>query len=147
MMAKCANGRLLLVSDIDHFENELNSRYVPCAALLTAWNMERSSTEFWRDIVIYLLNRGTCYFVCAGDYSEQLHDEIDELIYKYDETHNSDKSTNVITTYHTDDSIEEIANFYLYGTEIHEEGHGCLLAILNEEAPEDRKMKEILLKS
>ena len=98
-------------------------------------------------LIYLLLDKGTSYFVCIGDLSEQLHDQIDEIIYQYDEEHDFKLSGNIVTTYHADDAIDDAVNFYIYGTELRDKERGYLIAILDKNMIEDREILFWLEKS
>lgn len=141
MIYKCPNGRPLIVSTRGAFESELNvSHMIPCVVLLTAWEKENASLMFWMPLIRLLLDNGTSYFACIGKYSESLHDEIDDFLYKYDEELGVERSLNIVTTYHDDESVEDIFSYFVYGTELRCE-HGCLVAILGD-FPEDIEMSD-----
>ena len=147
MIFKCLNGRPLLISSIESIETELSDRWVPCVVLLTAWTIERVSVEFWDSLVRFLLDRGATYFVCIGDFSEHLHDKIDEIMYHYDDEHETEQSINIVTTFHANETIEDAIDYYVYGTELRDKKHGCLLALLDSDVNEDREVKALLEKT
>jgi hypothetical protein len=94
-----------------------------------------------------LLNKGTTYFVCVGAYSEKLHDEIDELLYQYDDDRGTKESVNIVTTYHANETVEEAVDYCVYSTELRDKDNGCILAILDDDSIEDREIKEFLEKA
>jgi len=147
MMIKCSNGRSLLITDKASVESELGNHMVPCIVLLTAWSASRASISFWRGMIKYLLDKGTAYFVCVGTFSEKLHDEIDELLYQYDDEQGTKSSMNVITTYHADDTPEEVVDYCVYATELKDKDKGCILAVLDENSDRDEKLGMILKKA
>lgn len=144
MMRRCSNGRHMLISNKESVEDELESHCAPEIVLLTAWTSEIIHPAFLKTLVTFLLNRGAVCFVCVGDFSEQLHDEIDQILYRYDEEHESNIGTEVVTTYHAGEPIEDAINFYIHGTQLNGEENGCLLAILDSGAPQDREIKTLL---
>lgn len=143
MIVKCSNGRKLLITDIDSVKKELGSNWVPYVVLLTAWSIDQTTAKILDSLVKFLLVRGARAFVCLGSYSEQLHDEIDEIIYEYDEEHDVEIATGILTTYHADESIEDVVNYFVYGTELPSSENGGLLAIVD---TNDRQVRGVLEK-
>lgn len=143
-MIKCSNGRNLIITDIDSVDKELSSNWIPCVVLLTAWSIDKKTIERLSSLVKFLLARGTKTFVCVGSCSKQLHDEIDEVIYEYDEEHGTEVATGILTTYHADESIEEAVNYFVYGTELSGSKNGGLLAIVD---VNDRQVRDVFEKT
>lgn len=129
MMHKCSNGRYLLITNIESVDKTLDSNWTPYAVLLTSWSIETATGSLWNSLIRLLLARGTKTFVCIGSYSEQLHDEIDEIIYEYDGEQGNVISEDTLTTYHVDESIEDTVNYFIHGTEFLEHD-GVLLALV-----------------
>jgi hypothetical protein len=130
MMKNCSNGRSLLVTDIESVAKELEASWVPFAVLLTAWSIGAVKAGGLSELIKLLLAKGAKTFVCIGDYSESLHDEIDEIIYEYDEERNVSETSEIITTYHDDESIDDVVNYFVHGTEIPGGKNGGLLALI-----------------
>jgi hypothetical protein len=147
MMTKCSNGRSLLITHKSLVDTELGGSLVPCIVLLTAWSASRASISFWKSLIKFLLDKGTTYFVCIGSFSEKLHDEIDELMYQYDDEQGTERSINIVTTYHADDTLEEVVDYCVYATELKDKDNGCILAILDESSEEDQNMEAFLKKA
>lgn len=141
MIRKCANNRFLLITNIESLEQKLDSNWVPYAVLLTAWSSDSTTFKNLRLLIRLFLARGTISFACLGNYSEQLHDAIDEIIYEYDEEHNTSLATAILTTYHCDESIKDAVNYFIYGTEFPDLENGRLLALVGDN---DKEIKEIL---
>ncbi|MGF6211505.1 DUF7684 family protein [Comamonas sp. 4034] len=57
--------------------------------------------------VVKLYECGARYFVCYGDQSEVFHDAIDDIFICDDDLND------IVTTFHVDESIEEVANFFM----------------------------------
>lgn len=142
-MHKCSNGRSLLITDIESIEKELNPSWIPYVVLLTAWSIEMATVKILNPLIKFLLARGTKTFVCLGDYSEQLHDEIDEIIYEYDEERGTDVATKVLTTYHADETIDDAVNYFVHGTELPDPRIGGLLALIGARDYEVKRFLEI----
>ena len=141
-MKNCKNGRLLIITNDSRVGVDIDNDLVPSVVLLTAWNSGRADVCFWGKTVSSLLRRGASYFACVGGFAEKLHDEIDELIYQY--YADSNRELNVITTYHDDDSLEEVVNYCVYGTELEYDDGGYVLAILDESSEEDNNLRRLL---
>ena len=144
MMIQCSNNRTLFVTNRDSVDVEIDSSLTPYVVMLTAWSSAYVSNILQGGLVRNLLLKGTRNFVCLGRFSEQLHDEIDELIYQFDDENGSELATNILTTYHSDESIEDGVNYYVCGTQFKDKTSSCLLAILNEDSAEDREVKSFL---
>ena len=147
MMTKCSNGRPLLITNKSLVDTELDGGLVPCIVLLTAWSVSRASISFWESLIEFLLDKGATYFVCVGAFSEKLHDEIDELMYQYDDEHGTERCINMVTTYHADDTLEEVVDYCVYATELRDKDRGCILAIMDESSEEDENMSALLKKA
>ncbi len=132
MRKNCSNGRPLLVTDIESVAKELETSWIPFVVLLTAWSIGAVKAGGLSELIKLLLVKGAKAFVCIGDYSESLHDEIDEIIYEYDEERKSSAESEIITTYHDDDPVDDAVNYFVHGTEIQESESGGLLAILGD---------------
>lgn len=130
----------------ESLKSDLNSsNLVPCVALLTAWTKDRDSLGFWGDSVRLLLDRGVSYLLCMGEYAECLHDEIDEFLYLYDEELGAVRSVDIVTSYHTDESVEDVFAYFVHGTELRQK-NCCLVAILGNSA-EDMKIEDFVKSS
>lgn len=116
------------------------------AALFTAWRIEDASIARWEAFVQALLNRGCSYFICVGEYSEELHDALDDFLESIDGFYGKDKQV-ILTTFHTDESAEDVANFFLHGVIEENPSESCQVAVLNEESKFDSELREILLLS
>ncbi|MDC8756039.1 hypothetical protein [Janthinobacterium fluminis] len=128
----CLNGRRLIISDRRSFRDDLAaSGAIPRVTLLSAWRAEPGSLIFWEEIVEDLLEDGCTYFVCAGDFAEELHDLVDNLIFR------QSRCATVATTYHNDDCPSDVINFFVYTTTLEEISNEALLAILEPGLPYD----------
>jgi len=146
MISKSSNKRVLVISSKSSVRVDLTD-WVPYIVVLTAWTIDRSSLVYWKSLIDYLLEKGVVYIACFGTFSEKLHDEIDELIYEYDDAYDKLQNVNIVTTFHANDTIEEAIDYCLYGTELEDKAHNCILVILDEGSIEDQEVKEFLLKS
>ena len=136
---KCSNGRILVMSDRKSIFQEIEKfGVVPCVALITAWVMG-GEIGAWDLIVKRLLESGCKYFVCAGTYAENLHDLVDEIII-------SQGKEMIVTTYHEDESPEDVANFFVNATDISNKKNGGLVAILDDAVLGDKLIKESLIR-
>lgn len=130
MIKKCSNGRSLLVTNFESVAEELESNWIPFVVLLTAWDIETVKVGGLSELIGLLLAKGARTFVCVGDFSEDLHDKIDDVIYKYDEDHNIREVSEIITTYHDDEPVNDVINYFIYGAEVPESDTGGLLALI-----------------
>jgi len=138
MIYKCSNGRRLIIATKESLVSALDkSGLVPCVVLLTAWQVERASVSFWEPSIRFLLENRCSYFACVGNYSERLHDAIDEFLYQYDEEIGSQLSRDIVTTYHNNESTEDVIAYFVHGTELRS-ANGCLVAILDDSLLEDQ---------
>ena len=62
----------------------------------------------------------------------------------FDDEHGSELATDVLTTYHSDESIEDGVNYYVCTTHFKDKERSYLLAILNENSSEDREIRSFL---
>ena len=63
--------------------------------------------SFWvNQKAVELLEAGCRYFVCFGPGSEAVHDRIDDVIV------NCGYDVGVLTTFHDDESIDDVVNFF-----------------------------------
>jgi len=112
----------------------------PSVVLMTAWTRESVRSE--QLLIQKLLQLGCKYFVCAGRYAEDLHDFIDGLIEV-----GGEQSASITTTYHDDEPADLVSNFFVNTTDMSNQGSDGLVAILNDDLPEDVLFKEELLRS
>ncbi len=143
-MNLCSNGKPFIIATRSTVLSELGDDWTPCVALLTAWTKNSASISFWSELIKLLLDKGTTYFVCIGTHSEKLHDEIDDLLYQYDDELRLERSINIVTTYHANDTIEEAVDYCVYATEFRDKDNNFILAILDDNSIEDGKVKGIL---
>jgi hypothetical protein len=78
----------------------------PFAILLNADDPEWSNKSYLENRIREILDLGCCYIVCFGDISEYIHDCIDDMVL--------DHSNNgaVITTFHNEEKLEEVLEFF-----------------------------------
>jgi hypothetical protein len=138
---KFSNGKLLVISDRENIFQEIEKAGIfPCVVLITAWVKETTQTEFWELIIKRLLESGCTYFVCAGTYAENLHDLVDEVIFSLE------KKKTIVTTYHEDESAEDVANFFVNATDISNPENGGMAAILDDATLGDKLLKDSLIR-
>jgi hypothetical protein len=80
------------------------------------------------------------YFVCAGHCAEALHDLVDDVI---DLANPCERPA---TTFHNDDSAEDVVNFFVHTATIRDNGSGGLVAVLRKNCPDDNLIYSLLLK-
>lgn len=135
----CLNGRQLVISNRKDFLADLSEYEVlPGAVLLSAWKIENGSLSLWKSVVEELLRLGCSYFVCAGDFAEELHDLIDDIVFS--QIHDG----SVATTFHNGESPEDVINFFVYTTSLQVKSNMALLAILDSNSPQDLIMINLL---
>ena len=87
-------------------KEKLPSLEKPFAALMAADGFKSLDNEDLARWSKRMLEKGCRYFVCFGHESERLHDQIDEVVVNYN-------YSEVTTTYHGDEPIEDVVNFFL----------------------------------
>ncbi|WP_299941871.1 hypothetical protein [uncultured Microbulbifer sp.] len=143
MMFTSSNDRKVVVLDL--YQAKLNVEEDKfTVVLLTAWSESGAQEILYSGLIEKLLSDGVANFVCVGKFSEYLHDEIDELIYHFDEKHGTELVTKVVTTFHEGEALEDSVNYFIYGSEIHDRGDEKLLAVLNLNHSEDSKVVSVL---
>lgn len=85
----------------------------PYAVLLDADDDEWVDEERIREVALSLLEAGCRYVVCYGERSEEVHDLFDDCIVEKTVLGEQADYEGVITTYHTDESVEDVAEFFL----------------------------------
>ncbi len=146
-MIRCSNQRPLLITSKSCVHKDLEVNLIPEIILLTAWKAKNADVRDLEALIRWALDRGTTYFVCAGEFSEKLHDEIDELMYQYDDEKCTEHSINVVTTFHADDTLEEVVEFCVFAAELKNTNSGCIVAILNENSVHDQAIKALFNKA
>lgn len=114
----------------------------PDVVMLSAWDLDSSNYGDVKPLIEKLLDSGCKYFVCAGEYSELLHDFIDDVIWEKSINNGLDDSIHIMTTWHDTDTEEETAEFFLYLTDVRD---SYLVAFLEEGRSEDDRLKNALL--
>lgn len=136
---KCLNGRSLVILRKSEVRQALTINNIsPTVALLTAWTKESVGSE--QLLIKILLQSGCKYFVCAGRYAEDLHDFIDQLIEDVE-----GQSIRIMTTYHDDESVDSVVNFFINVTNVANQDSDGLVAILNDDLFGDAIFKKKLL--
>lgn len=147
MIHQCSNNRRLIISNKNCIRLALRDDVFPSVVLLTARSAEQSLLDFWNGLIRFFLERRCTHFVCAGEYSEALHDAIDDFLYQYDEQLGSEISKEIVTTYHADESIDDVVDFFVRSTEIRDKKNGYLIAVLDEGEVNDGDVIRCLLAS
>jgi hypothetical protein len=138
---RCSNGRSLIISRKNEAIQALaNNDISPSVVLMTAWTQESAKSE--QLLIQRFLQLGCKYFVCAGRYAEDLHDFIDGLIEV-----GGEQSASITTTYHDGEPADLVTNFFVNATDMSNHGSGGLVAILNDDFPEDALFKDELLRA
>lgn len=138
------NSNALIFIDKNKILNDFSIlKKYPDVVMLSSWSPDLSNYNEMRPLIEKLLDSGCKYFVCVGEYSESLHDFIDDLILGRPINSNRDKNFHVMTTWHDTDTEEEVVDFFLYLTNVHD---SILAAVLEDGKQEDDKLKSTLLK-
>lgn len=85
----------------------------PFAVLLDADDDEWVDEGRIREAALSLLDAGCRYFVCYGERSEEVHDLFDDCIVDKTVLGGQADYEGVITTYHTGESVADVAEFFL----------------------------------
>lgn len=113
----------------------------PNVVLLSSWEESESDLQEVKPLVEKLIDNGCKYFVCAGRYSEALHDFIDDVILDMALTNQHNNNT-IITTWHNTDTDDEVSDFFLHSTNV---SNGLLVAFINGSKTEDMRLKKAIL--
>lgn len=124
--------------------NELENISLIDAALVTAWDKESVSEYDWRPVVSALLRRNVRYIVCVGEFSEALHDLVDETIYELQEAAASASDEAVMTTFHDEDSVDDALFFYQHLTVSEPGPTSHRVALLDMGKEQDRLIGDLL---
>lgn len=138
------SNSLIICSAVQELERLLDNGRIPRVVMLSAWDETASTLERMEPLLKRLLDAGCVYFVCAGRYSEELHDLVDDVIVEIATRTGSDRVLDVMTTWHDADTAEEVAHFFLNLTDVSD---ALVVALLEQGKPQDEKLKEALLSS
>jgi hypothetical protein len=137
------NSNLLSFFDKKQWCNELPKIEVaPDVVLLSSWEQDESSLWKIQPLIIELINLGCKYFVCAGKYSEELHDFIDDIVLTLPSCRKQEEVNRIITTWHDTDTNSEVADFFLHSTNV---SSGLLIAFIDNKELEDSMLKKAIL--
>ncbi len=114
----------------------------PDVALLSAWEQDNLEFKLIEPLVKKLIELGCKYIVCAGPYSESLHDFVDDVISDMPLGGHQENGVNIMTTWHDTDTDDEVADFFLHATNV---SNSLLVAFLDEEKTEDSRLKKAIL--
>ena len=129
MIKLCQNGRQLIIKNTHFLDNELQSNWTPFSILLSTSFTEKITELELKILIKFLAFRGSKTFVCIGYGSEILHDNIDTILCELEEE--SNLYNEIITTYHPDEPISDVVNYFIFGTETVKNQSGGLLALLS----------------
>lgn len=136
------NSNVLTIFDKDQVSNsDFGVGNSPDVALLSSWEQSSSGYSQLQPLVEKLLDSGCKYFVCAGAHSEALHDFIDDVILDRSIDNEPDESNVVMTTWHDDDTNEEVAEFFFNASSLN---NAHLVAFLEKGRLDDDKLKAAL---
>ena len=137
------NNRFIYVQDIGENFDPAQFEKKPVAVLLSARDTETQKYGYWQKIIEYFFSQQVKYIICVGSFSEQLHDDIDDHMFQFEDENDIPVSENLVTTFHSSDTADEISNFFVYATDI-DENTECLLTILDPNNKEDVNLLEII---
>lgn len=137
------NSNSMIIFDKNHWSSQLSETAISLdVALLSSWEKKESSFQKLTPLVENLIGVGCKYFVCAGKYSESLHDFIDDVILDMSLSNRCENSSEIMTTWHDTDTDDEVADFFLHSTNV---SNSLLVAFLDEASPEDSRLKKAIL--
>lgn len=110
------------------------------AVLLSSWN-QGEHCESLRPLIEKLLHKNCSCFICVGINAEALHDFIDDVIVDLSVSNDSFTSKNVITTWHDEDTSDEVSDFFLNFTDIK---NGVFLVLFSSTEIGDQKIEKSL---
>ena len=103
----------------------------PFGALLDADDDKWTNEASLRKASIMLLEAGCRWIVCFGERSEDVHDRIDDYIVEQSVSAGRTNYEDVVTTFHTDESVDDVAEFFV--TCVLQEMRGALILVQDEE--------------
>ncbi len=137
------NSNSLIFLDKNRWQSELlKLEAPPDVVLLSQWERDEKSFQWIKPLVTRLIALGCNYFVCAGQYSESLHDFIDDVSLDISLNDQEESNGNIITTWHDTDTYDEVSDFFLHSTNV---SNSSLIAILDEDRLEDIHLKKVIL--
>lgn len=93
-------------------EESLPSVEHPSGVLIAADDKDWLDDGFLCSTCRGLLEAGCTYFVCFGQRSEEVHDRIDDII--VERTCDGQGYDGVVTTFHSDESEQDVAEFFTH---------------------------------
>lgn len=124
---------LLCERDTDAFSCDENSPYVVLVSTREISSADSFGVERFYD---FLRKIRAEIVLCVGEDSEELHDILDGF-FEMDES----VVDCVVTTYHDDESIEDVANLFLHGVVLYNVKNTCFLVVAG---ARDNKLIEAL---
>ncbi|MGI9281763.1 MAG: DUF7684 family protein [Endozoicomonas sp.] len=126
------NSNHVNICSFKFFNKITDFDWLPRSVLITTYDPVSEEALDIDRIIKKLLEAGTKYFTCIGDKSEHLHDKIDDIICLHDYKNKTEYYKSVITTYHSEEEINEIASYFFLGTYSNLSEKECFLIILGE---------------
>ncbi|NJA04225.1 hypothetical protein [Methylomonas sp. UP202] len=140
-----SNSNSLFFVDKAQLKNGLSIIKANLASVLfSAWELDEIKLKSLDPLVKKLINLGCKCFVCAGTYSELLHDSIDNIISDMSIGGRQENYRDIITSWHDTDSDDEVADFFLYSMNV---SNMVWLAFLDEGNSSDNRLKAAILKA
>lgn len=140
LVHECRNGKSLIVCDSASAIAYARGRPIkPCVVLITTWSL--AALPVTMEIAKQFIDDGCKFFVCAGRHAEVLHDLIDDLIVEG----NNVSIGHVSTSFHQDDTLEDIVDFFGQEIDVSDRCVGGLVAILDDIRGLDARLCQLLL--
>ncbi|MEM9152031.1 MAG: hypothetical protein AAGB19_16465 [Cyanobacteria bacterium P01_F01_bin.3] len=128
------DGRVVVLEDPKSYDSAIEE-HAPCAVLLSSSD-EHSDLSC---LVASAVSKGCRNFTCIGPDSESLHDAIDDVLFS------AEIEEGVITTWHADDSVEDISNYFVNIAGECKEGKAVSLALIADEMSFNQQIWQAIL--
>jgi hypothetical protein len=109
----------LALDALDEFIAPFSGTLFPCLI----WDHDGRATEEQRHaLALALLEAGCRYFVCGGENCAAWHDDVDtEFVQQHlDEPDDVRDAAHVMTTWHEDESVDDVAFYFVSRSNLHE---------------------------
>jgi hypothetical protein len=114
------------------------------AVLLSCWDDPDRMLKQIRSLVPHMLDNGCTFISCFGRHAESIHDFIDGEIVAMEMTNARECDAIVVTTFHADESSDEVATFFLNHCHL-SQINGRKVLILDSQREEDQELVEAFL--
>ncbi|MDR1284657.1 MAG: hypothetical protein LBJ88_00480 [Campylobacteraceae bacterium] len=128
----------LIITPIDNFikSNLLPKKPTICLIVLDK-NFEKGKMA---KIINIAIDAGAIFFMTFGDFAEELHDFIDEII-----EFSQNNLTHIITTFHKNEQIADVAKFFAHSTYFENNNRRHIVLFDVQNFTTDTLKKELLL--